>query len=142
MAKIDNKLKNLHKMVIALEKSINVLEKNTDPHYTEFFQDSVVARFKILLESTWKNIKLYLEDKGFADVPGSPKDIIHLARDAQLLSTHEHDEFIKYLSLRNLASHLYDQPQYILVVNAAPQALGLFKNIIKRIENKEFNAHL
>lgn len=136
MAKIDQKLENLHKMIVALEKAVKKLEKTTKEEDLEFIQDSVVSRFKIMIESAWKDIKLYLENQGFADVPASPKGIVHFAREVHFLSQQEHDDFIKYLSLRNLASHLYDQPQYLLAVNAAPGAVILVKHVITRMEEK------
>jgi nucleotidyltransferase substrate binding protein (TIGR01987 family) len=135
MEKITNKLANLKKMIIALEKAINKLAKPKDPEDIEFIQDSVIARFKILIESGWKDIKLHLENQEFADVPSSPKGVIHFAKETNFLTQQEHDEFLKYLSLRNMVSHIYDQPEYILAVHAAPSAVILVKKIINRIEN-------
>src|SRR3990167_2172574 len=84
MAKIDNKIKNLRKMLNHLERSLNRL-LNSSSDDIEFFQDSVASRFKILIESTWKLLKSVLEEKGFTDVPGSPKDVIFKAKEAKLI---------------------------------------------------------
>jgi uncharacterized protein YutE (UPF0331/DUF86 family) len=133
MEKIEFKLINLNKMIVSLKKATTRLAKVTDSEDIEYFQDSVAARFKILIESTWKNIKLHLENEKFADVPASPKGVITFAKEANLLTQEEHDQFIKYLTLRNLASHMYDQPQYLLVIQAAPGAVVLIQTIIDRI---------
>lgn len=101
------------------------MKKNKNSQGLQFIQDSVVARFKILIESTWKDIKLYLESEEFADLPSSPKGVINFAKEV---------DFLKYLSLRNMASHIYDQPEYLPAVDAAPHAVTLVKKIISRIE--------
>ncbi|MBY0110126.1 MAG: nucleotidyltransferase substrate binding protein [Candidatus Babeliaceae bacterium] len=134
MEKLTSKLLNLNKMVKALEKSIDMLQK-TNPEEVEFIQDSVIARFKILIESTWKDIKIFLEYQKFADVPSSPKGVIHFAKEVNFLTDQEYSEFSKYLVLRNLASYIYDAPQYLLAIQAAPHAVELVKKIINRIES-------
>lgn len=133
MAEIDYKLENLNKMAKALERAIKRLELSSSED-VEYIQDSVVSRFKILIESTCKNIALVLQKQDFENVPASPKGIIEFAYDAKFLSQAERDSFMKYISLRNLATHLYDQPQYVLVVSAAPDALALIKTLFARME--------
>lgn len=132
MVHIDRKLENFSKNIMSLERSIaklDVVEQND----VEFVQDSVVARFKILVESTWKNISLALALQGFSDLPASPKGIVSFAADAKFITAQEAEAFLKFLTLRNLAAHLYDQPQYLLIVHAAPEALALVKQIYQRI---------
>lgn len=132
MAKIKSKLENLNKMIVALKQSIDALEKSS-PEYLPFIQDSVVSRFKILIESTWKDLGLFLAELGFSDIPGSPKAVIHLALEAKIISQQEYEEFLKYLSLRNMASHVYDKPQYLLAVAAATDAVILTKKLYDRM---------
>ncbi len=140
MERIEYKLENLNKMVLSLKKAITRLKKETDSEDIEYFQDSVAARFKILVESTWKNIKIHLEKQELIELPTSPKAVINFAKEVSFLSQQEHDQFVKYLLLRNLASHLYDQPQYILVIDVAPDALLLIQKIIARIESSYNNS--
>lgn len=132
MAEINRKLENLSKMIAALDRSVKKLDKSKEDEL-EFFQDSVVARFKILIESTWKNMAIILQAQGFADLPASPKGIIAFAVDAKMIAPYEAEIFSKFLMLRNLAAHLYDQSQYLLVVSAAPEALILIKKIYQRM---------
>ncbi len=134
MEKINLKLENIHKMAKSLQKAISRLNKTKDQDDVEFIQDSVAARFKILVESLWKTIKLHLENEKFADVPASPKGVIYFAREIHFLFPQEYDQLLKCLTLRNLASHLYDKPHYLLVIDAAPDALILIEKIVARIE--------
>lgn len=136
MAEIAYKLENLNKMVKSLERAVARLDR-ADPEDVEYFQDSVVARFKILIESTWKNISLVLQEQGFIDLPASPKGVVSFALESKFISKAERDALLKYLSLRNNASHIYDQPQYVLVATAAPGALALCKALFTRMENKQ-----
>lgn len=87
MAQINHKLENLNKMVLALERAIQELEIARQDQ-VEFIQDSVVARFKILVESTWKNISLVLVLQGFSDLPASPKSLINFACEAKFIGAH------------------------------------------------------
>ena len=123
-------------MIIALKQAIDRLEDAT-PEYVDFVQDSVVSRFKILIESTWKDLGLFLYELGFTDIPGSPKGIVHLALEAKFISKEEHEEFLTCLNLRNLASHVYDKPQYLLAVAAAPGAFALTKKLYNRMVTKQ-----
>jgi hypothetical protein len=132
MVQVNRKLENLSKMIIALERAIQKLGTAKQDEI-EFIQDSVVARFKILVEFTWKNMALNLELQGFSDLPSSPKGLVNFALAAKFITSHEAEALIKFITLLNLAAHLYDQPQYILIVHAAPDALVLIKQIYQRI---------
>ena len=135
MEKLDYKVRNINKMLILLESALNKLNYHSDPDDIEFVRDSVAARFKILVESTWKAIKIYLETKGLA-MPGSPRDVLQEAVTSGFLSQNEFQEMLNFINLRNLASHLYDEPQYLLVIKAAPDAFKLISIIMQRINFK------
>lgn len=130
-----HKLKNIRKMQKLLADAIEKLSA-APPHDIEFIQDSVVARFKILIESTWKIIKIYLENKEITEVTGSPKEILKSAFEFGLLNQQEYEALLSYVKLRNVASHIYDQPQYLLVVEAAKPALYVIQIIIDRLEKE------
>src|SRR3989338_9788161 len=99
--RLESKIKNLRKTLTYLERSLKrLLDSNSDD--VEFFQDSVASRFKILIESSWKLLKSVLEEKGFTDVPGSPKDVIFKAKEAKLIDEQEYNKLINCISLRNL----------------------------------------
>jgi hypothetical protein len=68
MERLGHKIDNIHKMIVALESSIHELEEFSGTRHEEFIQDSVISRFKILIESSWKCLKLYLEQQELSDV--------------------------------------------------------------------------
>lgn len=130
------KLENFNKLIQSLERAINRLE-SADSEMYEYVLDSVDLRFKFLIDSIWKNINLFLQEQGFIDLPIGPKEIVSFALEAKFISKAEHEALLKYLLLRNNASHIYDQPQYVLVATAAPGALALCKALLARMENKQ-----
>lgn len=133
---IARKLENFNTLIQSLERAVNRLE-SADQEMFEYILDSVDLRFKALIDSVLKNIDLYLQEQGFIDLPAGPKEIVNFALESKFISKAEHDALLKYLSLRNNASHIYDQPQYVLVATAAPGALALCKVLFARMENKQ-----
>lgn len=133
---IARKRENFNKLIQSLERAVNRLE-SADQEMFEYVLDSVDLRFKALTDSIWKNIDLRLQEQGFTDIPASPKGVAAFALESKFISKAEHEALLKYLLLRNNASHIYDQPQYVLVATAAPGALALCKTLLARMENKQ-----
>jgi hypothetical protein len=65
--------------------------------------------------------------------PASPKGVILYAQRYGFLTESESILFLKCLHLRNLASHLYDQPQYVLAIHVAPEAVAMIKVLLRRL---------
>lgn len=134
MERIKNKIINIEKMIANLEKSINKLKFHSDPDDIEYVQDSVVARFKILVDYSWKSLKAYLEYKGFSDISGAPRDVLKIAKEINFLDEQQYNILLQSLSLRNMASHVYDQKQYILAIDMAPKTLEVIKIVILKYQ--------
>ena len=134
MERLKNKIINIEKMVLNLEKSLHKLNHYSDPDDIEYVQDSVVARFKILVDYSCKSILIYLDFKGLSDISGAPKDILKIAQEINFLNEKEYDILIKSICLRNMASHVYDQKQYILAIETAPKTLEVIKNLLLKFK--------
>ncbi len=139
MERIKNKIINIEKMIANLEKSINKLKFHSDPDDIEYVQDSVVARFKILVDYSWKSLKAYLEYKGFSDISGAPRDVLKIAKEINFLDEQQYNILLQSLSLRNMASHVYDQKQYILAIDMAPKTLEVIKIVILKYQLLDCN---
>ncbi len=139
MDKITYTLSNLEKMIIALERSVIALEnlKTEDLQNREYFEDSVVARFRFLIEATWKDVAHVLKNRGFAEVPAAPKPLVSFAQEAGFLSKPEADLFVECIKLCHAASPVYDQSQYLLAVTKAPTAISLAKELVVRMRQWE-----
>ena len=134
MERLKNKIINIEKMILNLEKSIDKLNFHSDPDDIEYVQDSVVARFKILFDYSWKSLKAYLEYKGFVELSGAPRDVLKTAKDINFLNQDQYDVLIKSLTLRNMASHVYDQKQYVLAIEMAPITLEVIKSLLVKYQ--------
>jgi nucleotidyltransferase substrate binding protein (TIGR01987 family) len=134
MERLKNKIINMEKMIFNLEKSIDKLNFHSDPDDIEYVQDSVVARFKILVDYSWKALKVYLEYQGLSDISGAPKDVLKTAKDINFLNQGQYEVLIKSLTLRNMAAHVYDQKQYVLAIEMAPITLDAVKSLIVKLQ--------
>jgi hypothetical protein len=134
MERLKNKIINIEKMILNLEKSIDKLNFHSDPDDIEYVQDSVVARFKILVDYSWKSLKAYLEYKVFVELSGAPRDVLITAKDINFLKQDQYDVLIKSLTLRSMASHVYDQKQYVLAIEMAPITLEVIKSLLAKYQ--------
>ena len=102
-----------------LQKSIKHLElqfqnnqlASNRPELTEIdreaISESVIQRFEVCYDTLWKDVKRYLiEELGLADVPSSPKPILKLAGQSDLLSTTV-EQWLKYADARTATAHDY-----------------------------------
>lgn len=51
------KVENINKMLKHLESSLHMFEETKNQVYNEYIRDSVISRYKILVDYTWKAIK-------------------------------------------------------------------------------------
>ena len=92
------------------EQNSNYLE--LDENYPEFvvegIRESVVQRFKASYDTLWKVLRRYLiEALGVADAPNSPKPILRLANENDLLDS-SLEQWFKYAQARVNTSYDYD----------------------------------
>ncbi|GHT77170.1 nucleotidyltransferase [Bacteroidia bacterium] len=76
------------------QKDLNELERN-----------GLIQRFEFTIELSWKVMKDFLEEKGFAFKP-SPKDTFRQAQEAKYIDYAQ--ALIDALNIRNELSHDYD----------------------------------
>ena len=73
----------------------------------EAIAESVIQRFETCYDTLWKDLKRYLiEEIGLADVPNSPKAILKLAGQNELLAASV-EQWLKYADARTTTAHDY-----------------------------------
>lgn len=73
----------------------------------EGIAESVIQRFETCYDTLWKDLKRFLiEEAGLPDVPNSPKPIIKLAGQNNLL-TSSVEQWLKYADARTGTAHDY-----------------------------------
>ena len=102
---------NLQKSLKRLqEQNSNYLEldENHPEFVVEGIRESVIQRFKTSYDSLWKVLRRYLtEVLGIAEAPNSPKPILRLANENDLLDS-SLDQWFKYAQARVNTSYDYD----------------------------------
>ncbi len=76
---------------------------------TELERNGLIQRFEFTLDLSWKTLKDFLEEKGFAFKP-SPKDTLRLAQESGYISYAQ--ELIDGLDIRNELSHDYSGEKF------------------------------
>ena len=80
------------------------------PYLTELdreaIRESVIQRFETCYDSLWKHLKRYLvETLGLPEVPNSPKPVLRLANENQLLG--DISRWLRYADARIATAHDY-----------------------------------
>ena len=99
----------------------------------EGIAESVDRRFETCYDTLWKHLKRYLiEEIGLADVPNSPKPIIKLAGQNDLLSASV-EQWLKYADARTSTSHDYSgkkaEGTLLIVGDFINDAINLYKTL-------------
>ncbi len=128
-----------------LQKSLKHLELQFEnyqraqdrPELTELdreaIAESVIQRFETCYDTLWKDLKRYLiEGLGLADVPNSPKPIIKLAGENDLLASRV-EQWLKYADARTSSAHDYSGEKAAatrtIVADFMDDAIGLYQTL-------------
>lgn len=96
----------LSKMLIKLQKAR--LKKIIDEEDVMAYRDSVIKRFEIAYDLTWKFLKFYFEYH-LALTVNSPKGTFHVCLQQGLTTEEETRIFLNMIDDRNLTVHTYDE---------------------------------
>ncbi|MDE0440868.1 MAG: nucleotidyltransferase substrate binding protein [Gammaproteobacteria bacterium] len=108
-----------------------------DPTLTEITREgiaeSVIQRFETSYDCLWKVLKRYLvEELGIANPPNSPKPILRLAHESNVLPT-PLEQWLRYADARTSTSHDYDGEKakdcLVLVPHFVEDAIELYQTM-------------
>ena len=99
----------------------------------EAIAESVIQRFETCYDTLWKDLKRYLNDEiGLPDVPNSPKPIIKLAGENDLLASSV-EQWLKYADARTSSAHDYSGEKaaatLLIVEDFIDDAIGLYQTM-------------
>jgi nucleotidyltransferase substrate binding protein (TIGR01987 family) len=99
----------------------------------EALRESVIKRFDVALEMTWKLLMKYLaEDVGLADLPNGPKPVFRLADQNNLLNG-KIEAWLEYVNARNASSHDYSgekaEETLKVIPNYIEDAISLYEKM-------------
>jgi nucleotidyltransferase substrate binding protein (TIGR01987 family) len=118
-----------------LEKSLQYLEKTSDPGLREQFRAAVIQAFEFSFELSWKMIKRYLEQFSMEKVDGfTARQFFRVAHEQGLIRSVE--PWFRYLEKRNLTSHTYDGTVAERVYVGAKEFLDDAQFLLERLKEK------
>jgi nucleotidyltransferase substrate binding protein (TIGR01987 family) len=99
----------------------------------EAIAESVIQRFETCYDCLWKDLKRYLvEETGLPDVPNSPKPILKLAGQNDLLASSV-EQWLQYADARTRTAHDYSEDKaaetLLLVGDFINDAIGLYQTM-------------
>lgn len=102
----------------------------------EGIAESVIQRFETSYDTLWKDLKRYLiEEIGLADVPNSPKPVIKLAGQNDLLASSV-EKWLEYADARTDTAHDYSGEKaastLATVEGFIDDAIGLYQTMSGR----------
>ncbi len=97
------RFQNFEKAFLLLKEAIEIEKLN------ELERNGLIHRFEFTIDLSWKVMKDFLEEKGFAFKP-SPKDTIRLAQQSNYMTYAQ--ELIDGLDIRNELSHDYNGDKF------------------------------
>jgi nucleotidyltransferase substrate binding protein (TIGR01987 family) len=134
------KLKMRHMVVVQVLKTLdeslqlfNKSEKESSLWWS--LSDSVIQRFEYSIDTFWKYLKLYLEEKGMVqETTGSPKNVLRFAVEADCITKDEYDILHDAISDRNETSHSYDHEVAREIVQSIPAYYATMKVVTERLQ--------
>lgn len=104
----------------------------------EALGESVIQRFEVAYELSWKFLKRYLsEELGMTDLPSSPKPILRLG-DANGLLDGKVESWLKFADARVATSHDYDRRKADQTLLIVPEFVLEAKNLYSMISGEKW----
>lgn len=124
------------KILNTLKEVLDLKEKyGKDSLLYKPLRDSVIRRFEYSIDSFWKFIKLYLQEKQnvtFEEI--SPRLVFRVATDAKLIEIKEYEIFVSAIADRNQTSHSYNELVAEDIIKHIPEYFSAMQQVIKRVE--------
>lgn len=96
-------LATLKEMIMCIEKEGGSL----DPIILQGLYDSIIQRFEITYDATWKFLKAFFQSRGI--IAQSPREAFQQCLNSKLVKQKEADALFDMVLDRNLTTHLYNQ---------------------------------
>jgi nucleotidyltransferase substrate binding protein (TIGR01987 family) len=134
---LEKKYTALKKALESLRKSLIIIADSKNKDLYDSLRDSVIQRFEYSIDSLWKFLKFYIQEKENVDLEtSSPRIILRRAEEIGLINKDLHNILIDCLSDRNLTSHIYNEETANVILKSIPHYYEIMQLIIDSIELK------
>jgi nucleotidyltransferase substrate binding protein (TIGR01987 family) len=116
----------------SLEQALQQLEKSLMQDKNEFTRDSVIKRFELCFELSWKLLKAFLHYLGQDCY--SPRSCIRMAGQTKLIP--DVKAWMAYQDKRNLSSHTYREETAEAIYEIADDFLQDARLMLKTVKNQ------
>ena len=107
---------------------------NDNPQLYKLMRDGLIQRFEYSIDTFWKFLKIYLESQQKITIEGpSPRVVLRLSLNSQLLNEDEFKILLNCISDRNLTSHSYNEEIAEKIQHQIPLYYTTMKNIIDKL---------
>lgn len=115
------------------------LDKNQPELIQEAVKESVIQRFETCWDCLWKILKRYLiNELGLPEVPNSPKPILRLSMENNLL-TLPIEEWFKFANSRIGTSHDYNGEKALEALELMETFISASINLVEKLSNKKWS---
>lgn len=135
MEKFDNKLDNLKKSLDALDRIIPKIiapPRYADSDDIEAYMTTLVKRFELVYEMTWKFFKVYIKNQFGVDSLGS-KDVFRQCFMLKIIQEDEVKILLEMVESRNMVTHEYDQEN---AQELCKKIIYTYQPLVKNIMNR------
>lgn len=133
MESLETRYSATKKCLASLHESLTTIE---NPKFKEIYKqlrDSVIQRFEYTIDTFWKFLRAYLEEKHGASFSlVSPKEVLRTALQAQILTQQEFNFFIDMVQDRNQTSHTYNE----LLAESIKKHIFNYYHIVKNVMDR------
>ncbi len=139
MIEYDKCKKALNHLKLQFE-NYKTLPAETKEIMKEAVSESVIQRFEVCYDCTWKVLKRYLfENLGLPEVPNSPKPIFRIAGENNLFSSSSFvNRWIQYADIRVDTSHDYNGEKAKKALEIMPNFINDAIKLYKTMSKEEY----
>lgn len=134
METIEKRKQAVIQTLSTLHEAMELIEDPTHIELYKSLRDSAIQRFEYSIDTFWKFLKIYLQDKESAAVDSaSPREILRTAFNANLLQEKELNLLLEGIVDRNLTSHMYNEVLAQDLLDRIPVYYATMKQVVDRI---------
>lgn len=135
MEKLIKRYEMAQKTLISLEMALEDIKDTSSERRYMSNRDSLIQRFEYSIDTLWKLIKVYLQEKNVVTLEtGSPRTILREAHNVGLMNTTELEILMDCLDDRNLTSHSYNEELAEEVTHRIPEYYLVIKKVFNNIK--------
>lgn len=132
---IEKKYISLKKALETLRKSLVIIKDPKNQDLFDSLRDSTIQRFEYSIDSFWKFLKFYIQEKENVDLEtSSPRIILRRAEEIGIINKELHKILIDCLADRNQTSHIYNEDIAESILKNIPHYYETMKSIIETID--------